>query len=109
MDIKNINSQLINWDKISGTETKGEKGINISKVIELNDTRIRLSKYSVNYVTSEWCSKGHIIHCIEGELNILLKSGNNIMLTEGKSAVLRDGDQHKGATGDKPATIFIVD
>jgi len=109
MEIKNINSQIINWDNADTIEAKGETGVNKSKEHISGEIRIRLSEYSANYKSAEWCGKGHIIHCIEGEMTIRLKSGNNIKLIEGDSLVLAENDPHIALTGNIPAKIFIVD
>ena len=109
MELKNINTSPIDWDNINPVETKGETGINISREINLDNIRLRISEYSVNYKSAEWCNKGHIIHCIEGEMTIHLKSGNSIKLAAGYSLVLGENDSHIGVTGNSSAKIFIVD
>lgn len=109
MELKNINTSSIDWENINPAETKGETGINISKEFNFDSIRIRLSEYSTNYKSAEWCDKGHIIHCIEGEMTILLKSGSNIKLAAGNSVVLAEYDPHIAVTGNNSAKIFILD
>jgi quercetin dioxygenase-like cupin family protein len=109
MEIKNINSQIINWDLVDPGEVKGETGFTATKEFRTGDTRIRVAEYSANYKSAEWCPKGHIIYCIEGELKLVFKSGIELNLSPGNSIIIEEGDEHIGITGDSPVRIFIVD
>jgi mannose-6-phosphate isomerase class I len=109
MNFKNINSKFIGWDKIEPVETKGETGFNTSKEFHINNIRIMMSEYSANYKSSAWCNRGHIIYCVDGEMNIILKDKENFNLRTGDSLILAENDSHIAVTGAQPAKIFIVD
>lgn len=109
MKLENFTTELINWETIKQTETGGETGINTAGEFTAGNTRIRIAEYSANYKSAEWCDKGHIIHCIAGEITLFFSNGNEIMLGEGKSVVIADGDSHIAETGSKPARLFIAD
>ena len=64
---------------------------------------------SPGYVADHWCSKGHIIFCVDGELVTDLKDGRSFTLKPGMSYQVADDDgQHRSHT-DKGARLFIVD
>jgi len=109
MELKGFDTQLINWENLKSAETPGVRGKNTAKETNFGGYRIRLAEYSSNYETAEWCDKGHIIHCIDGELTLHFKSGKTILLTGGNSLVIADGDAHKAETGSLPARLFIID
>ncbi len=109
MDFKNVNSELVDWDTIEGVIHNGESGTSMSKEIHTGSSRIRLTEYSPNYKSAEWCENGHIIYCIHGEITIQLKSGKKYKLCTGNSLTLSSNDHHIGITGVSGAKIFVVD
>jgi hypothetical protein len=36
---------------------------------------VRIVEYSPGYLADHWCEKGHVILCLEGELQTELKDG----------------------------------
>ena len=76
---------------------------------EENRIRVRMVEYSPGYVADHWCSKGHIILCLEGEMKTTLQDGRVMPLKAGMSYQVADGaEAHRShtATGAK---LFIVD
>ena len=66
-------------------------------------------KYSENYLADHWCSKGHILLCLEGELHTELDDGRTFTLTAGMSYQVADqAEAHRSSTS-KGAKLFIVD
>lgn len=58
---------------------------------------------------SSWCSKGHILLCLEGELHTELDDGRSFTLTTGMSYQVADqAEAHRSSTS-KGAKLFIVD
>ena len=58
---------------------------------------------------SSWCSKGHILLCLEGELHTELDDGRIFTLTAGMSYQVADeAEAHRSSTS-KGAKLFIVD
>jgi hypothetical protein len=65
--------------------------------------------YSPGYRADHWCSKGHILLCLEGTLHTELRDGRTFVLEPGMSYQVGDGaEPHRShtATGAK---LFIVD
>jgi quercetin dioxygenase-like cupin family protein len=79
------------------------------RIITRDNTRIRLVKYSENYFADHWCSKGHIIYCVEGEMTTELEDGRTFLLQKGMIYTVGDNsDAHRSFT-EKGCTLFIVD
>jgi len=109
MKLNGFNTQIINWENFKPAETPGVRRKNTAKETNSGGYYIRIAEYSSNYETAEWCDKGHIIHCIEGELTLHFKSGKTLLLSGGNSIVIADGDTHKAETGKRAARLFIID
>ena len=66
-------------------------------------------EYSENYLANHWCSKGHILLCLEGELHTELDDDRSFTLTVGMSYQVADqAEAHRSSTS-KGAKLFIVD
>ena len=65
--------------------------------------------YSPGYLADHWCSKGHILLCLEGELHTELEDGRTFLLRPGMSYQVADGaEPHRSCTATG-AKLFIVD
>ena len=54
-------------------------------------------EYTANYLADHWCVKGHILLCIEGELQTELQDGRVYTLRPGMSYQVSDhGEPHRG-------------
>jgi hypothetical protein len=66
-------------------------------------------EYTPGYRADHWCTKGHIILVLEGELITKLQSGREVVLTSGMSYQVQDeGEAHRSET-NTGAKLFIVD
>jgi quercetin dioxygenase-like cupin family protein len=71
--------------------------------------RVRMVEYSPGYLADHWCSKGHILLVLEGELETELADGRRFTLKAGQSYQVADGaEPHRSSTGIG-AKLFIVD
>lgn len=66
--MSNIKCQIIEWTNISKTEHKGETGTMIWQTLQYDGLRVRIVEYGAGYLADHWCKKGHIVHCLEGEV-----------------------------------------
>ena len=102
--------ETVDWNSVPKTEHKGETGIAYWQTTQLEGLRIRIVEYSANYFADHWCTKGHIIYCIEGEMISELKDGSKCALKKGMSYHVTDDDlnphRSKSANGCK---LFIID
>lgn len=73
------------------------------------DIRVRMVEYSPGYVADHWCSKGHVLLCLKGELEIELGDGKRLILSEGQNYHVGDGDPPHRSSTASGAKLFIVD
>ena len=109
MDINNIPFGITNWAEIPTTRHTGDQGYALWHTQQFDAIRVRMVEYSENYLADHWCSKGHILLCLEGELHTELDDGRTFTHTAGMSYQVADqAEAHRSSTS-KGAKLFIVD
>ena len=109
MEISNIPFGTTDWSTVEPTRHPGETGTATWRTRTFDGIRVRVVEYSPGYLADHWCSKGHIILCLEGELHTELKDGRTFVLKPGMTYQVADNtDAHRSRT-DVGATLFIVD
>ncbi|MEW6449996.1 MAG: DHCW motif cupin fold protein [Pseudomonadota bacterium] len=97
------------WTSVEATTHSGDVGVATWRTQQFGDIRVRLVDYSPGYVADHWCEKGHILFCVDGQLDTELADGRTFTLKPGMSYQVADGaDAHRSRT-DKGARLFIVD
>jgi len=97
------------WADIESTEHAGDQGFARWRTQAFGDIRVRMVEYSPGYLANHWCTKGHILLCLEGELQTELADGRVFVLRPGMSyRVGDDSDAHRSQT-KTGAKLFIVD
>jgi len=109
MKMLNIPFGITDWSEIERTEHKGEKGTASWRTREFGGIRVRMVEYSPGYYADHWCSKGHILLCIEGELHTELADGRKFTLTPGVSYQVADNAEPHRSFTSKGSKLFIVD
>ncbi|MFC1725878.1 DHCW motif cupin fold protein [candidate division KSB1 bacterium] len=110
MIIKDVPFCITDWNKKTTEEYKGEAGTSYWKTFELGNIRVRIVQYSPGYYADHWCSKGHILFVLEGELTCKLKNGSTYNLTSGMSFQASDDESNPHlAYTEKGAKVFLVD
>jgi hypothetical protein len=105
----NIPFQVTDWDKIPATEHKGDTGVAYWKTLQFEGLRIRMVEYSKIYKADHWCKKGHIIYCIEGEMDTELGDGTVMKLSKGMSYHVSDELSSHRTSSISGVKLFIVD
>ena len=105
----NIPFQTINWSTVEKTEHKGEKGTSFWQTMQFGELRIRIVEYSENYLADHWCEKGHIVHCLEGEFESELQTGEIITLSKGMSYVVSDNLSSHRSISKNGVKLLIID
>lgn len=109
MNMMDIPFQTISWETIARTEHRGETGTAYWQTVQLPGLRLRIVEYSPGYVADHWCEKGHIVHCLEGEVVTEQRDGSHSRLTPGMSYVVSDGlSSHRSVTTGG-VKLLIVD
>ena len=101
--------QTTDWSAVPAVEHKGESGSAFWKTIQLEVLRIRIVEYSKNYKADHWCEKGHLIYCLEGEMDTELKDGKTVKLKKGMSYRVSDGLSSHRTSSETGVKLFIVD
>jgi hypothetical protein len=109
MNTKNIPFQTIDWSSIPKTEHTGETGIAYWQTMQFDGLRIRLVEYTKGYMADHWCTKGHIVHCLEGDFVSELNDGKKITLTQGMTYVVTDDLSSHRSTTTKGVRLLIID
>ena len=109
VQISGIPFGITDWSQIPRTEHRGERGAAYWRTQHFGDIRVRMVEYSPGYLADHWCQKGHVLLCVEGELETDLTDGRTFKLTPGMSYQVADGaEPHRSHTA-KGARLFIVD
>ena len=109
MKMNDIPFCTTDWSTIDRTEHPGDQGMAYWRTQVFGGIRVRMVEYSPGYVADHWCSKGHVLLCLEGELDTELEDGRRVILRPGMSYQVADGAQaHRSRTGPG-ARLFIVD
>jgi hypothetical protein len=99
----------IDWSGVERTEHKGETGMAYWRTRQFGEIRVRMVEYTPGYLADHWCSKGHVILCLEGELHTELQDGRVFVLKPGMSYQVADNaEAHRSRTA-AGAKLFIVD
>jgi hypothetical protein len=109
MEMSDIPFGTTDWTAVAPTRHPGETGSATWRTRTFNGIRVRMVEYSPGYLADHWCSKGHILLCLDGELHTELADGRTVVLTPGMSYQVADGDlAHRSRTANG-ARLFIVD
>lgn len=109
MKMDNIPFGITDWQKIAAETHPGERGFALWRVARFGDVRVRMVEYSSDYAADHWCSKGHILLCLEGELVTELEDGRTFVLQPGMSYQVADNAEAHRSTTQHGAKLFIVD
>jgi hypothetical protein len=109
MDIAGIPFGTTDWSQIEPTEHLGETGSALWRTQQFGAIRVRIVEYTPGYLADHWCSKGHVLFCLEGELHTELKDGRQFVLKPGMSYQVADNaEAHRSSTAIG-ARLFVVD
>ena len=109
MQMDGIPFGTTDWSEIEATEHQGARGVARWRTRQFGGIRVRLVEYSPGYSADHWCSKGHILLCLEGELHTELEDGRRFVLRPGMSYQVADAaEAHRSSTATG-AKLFVVD
>ncbi|WP_022890149.1 DHCW motif cupin fold protein [Agromyces italicus] len=97
------------WCAIEPVVHPGESGEARWRTKSIGALRLRVVEYTPGYVADHWCSRGHVLLVLKGELRTELNDGRVLMLRAGQSyEVATDQEAHRSSS-TTGATLFIVD
>lgn len=109
MDISGIPFGTTDWSSIEPTEHRGESGLAYWRTRNFGALRARMVEYTPGYLADHWCTKGHVLLCLEGELVTELEDGREFTLTPGMSYQVADGAEPHRSRTSVGARLFVVD
>lgn len=109
MQLSNIAFGTTDWSRIEQTEHKGESGAAFWRTVDFGDIRVRMVEYTPGYLANHWCAKGHIILCLEGEMETELEDGRIFTIKPGMSYQVADNAVPHRSSTQTGAKLFIVD
>ena len=109
MNIQSFPFQTLNWSSIPKEEHKGETGFATWQTQQVNEIRVRMVEYSPGYKADHWCSKGHIVLCLDGEMDSELTDGRVLKLSKGMSYFVGDNNEAHRSSTATGCKLFIVD
>jgi quercetin dioxygenase-like cupin family protein len=101
--------QITDWTEIPATVHKGETGEAYWRTRTHSNLRLRMVVYSPGYKADHWCSRGHIIYCIEGEMTTELSDGSSYAMKEGMTYEVSDYVSWHRSFTENGAKLFIID
>lgn len=109
MQITSIPFGITDWSQIPRTEHSAQAGQAFWRTQSFGDIRVRQVEYTPGYVSDHWCTKGHILLCLEGELHTELSDGRRFVLKPGMSYQVADNAEPHRSFTSTGAKLFIVD
>lgn len=109
MKIEDVLFCTIDWETITPTKHPGVTGEALWRTFEMGNIRVRMVEYTPGYFADHWCSRGHVLLVLEGELVTELDDGREFILKPGMSYQVADGANPHRSHTEKGAKLFIVD
>ena len=109
MKMSDIPFGTTDWSSIEPTQRPGTSGFAYWRTRSFGDTRVRMIEYTPGYFADHWCTKGHILLCLEGELHTELEDGRRFTLRPGMSYQVADGAEPHRSSTEVGARLFVVD
>ncbi len=104
-----LQMSITDWSEVTPSEHPGQRGLALWRTRTFGDIRVRMVEYTPGYVADHWCSKGHVILCLSGFLDIDLRDRARLRLDAGQSYHVGDGDPPHRSSAPEGAKLFIVD
>jgi hypothetical protein len=100
---------VTDWDTIESTEHPGVTGAATWRTQTFGEIRVRRVSYTAGYLADHWCTKGHVLLCLSGELHTELSDGRTFTLKPGMSYQVADNAEPHRSSTLLGAELFIVD
>lgn len=109
MKISHIPFAVTDWTAVPREEKSAQAGQAFWRTRHFGDIRVRMVEYTPGYVSDHWCTKGHVLFCVAGELHTELADGRTFTLMPGMSYQVADHAEPHRSKAPRGATLFIVD
>jgi hypothetical protein len=109
MTITDVPFGIADWNSLPCSVHPGESGVAHRRTVEVGNVRIRMVEYSPGYRADHWCSRGHVIVVLEGELTTEIQGGPAHILAPSMSYHVSDGSPSHRSSTSSGALLFAVD
>jgi quercetin dioxygenase-like cupin family protein len=109
MNIPPFPFQTIDWTTVPEERHEGETAFALWQVLKVGEIRVRRMSYAPGYKADHWCKKGHIIHCVEGEMVTELEDGRTMPLKAGMTYIVGDNCEAHRTYSEGGCLLFVVD
>ena len=109
MKIADLPFGTVDWNTVERIAHAGATGVAHWRTRHFGDVRVRMLEYSAGYEADHWCSKGHFLLCLEGDLETELEDGRRFTLGPGMSYQVADGAEAHRSRSRGGARLFVVD
>ena len=100
---------VTDWSHVEPVEYPGERGHASWRTLQHENLRIRMVEYSPGYMADHWCTRGHLIFCLEGSMRTELSDGRQFDLRPGMSYEVSDELSSHRTSSDHGVKLLIVD
>jgi uncharacterized cupin superfamily protein len=108
--LENFPVGKIDWSKVPAFVQAGEIGIAAARTVNLGDVTLRLVEYGAGFKADHWCTKGHILHVVSGNVVIEYENETRTKLSSGMSWHAPEGASTAHLLRcERDATVFIID
>jgi hypothetical protein len=109
MKIAGLPFGIVDWNAVERITHAGKEGQAHWRTRHFGDVRVRMLEYSAGYLADHWCSKGHFMLCLEGELETELADGRRFTLRPGMSYHVADAAEPHRSSTQLGATLYVID
>lgn len=109
MKIAGLPFGIVDWNDVECITHAGKKGHAHWRTRQFGDVRVRMLEYSAGYLADHWCSKGHFILCLEGELETELADGRRFILRPGMGYHVADAAEPHRSSTQHGARLYVID
>ncbi len=108
-ELGKLSFECIDWAAVKPTTRAGETGVATWREFTAGSVRCRRVDYSSGYFADHWCSRGHVLFVLSGELVVELQDGRSFTLVPGNMYCVGDDMEPHRSHTDVGAELFIVD
>ena len=101
--------QVFGWNETVKELHPGIGANSTWQVLQLPGIRIRNVVYEPGYLADHWCSKGHIVYCLEGSVRTELQTGEVFTMEKDTGYVVSDERSAHRSYTESGARLLIID
>jgi len=109
MKLEGVPFTVTDWNKLGSVGMRGESGRAVTKEFNQGGVRVRLVEYSADYKSDHWCTKGHIVMVLKGDLDVEMEDGKECRLKEDMSLEIADNVVPHRVHSRSGARVIIFD